>query len=340
MRALRMGKPGDVRVAAKMCALALALVMLVAALALAVQAKEAAKKIKIGVMQIVEHPALDAARKGFVDSLAEAGYLEGKNVIYDFQNAQGDMSVAQSIAQKFVNDRVDMILAIATPTAQAAAQATDKIPILITAVTDPKAAGLVKSIEKSGTNVTGTSDLNPVAQQIELVLKFAPKAKRVGIVYNAGETNSLVQVDLAEKATKALKLSLVKASCSNSSGVYEAAQSLVGRVDAIYVPTDNTVVSALESVVKVAESAKLPLIVGEGDSVKRGGLATVGINYYELGKQTGRIALKVIKGANPADMPIEYLLGKAELMINLKAAKAMGVKVPESLLKEADEVIK
>ncbi|HHV62759.1 MAG TPA: ABC transporter substrate-binding protein [Firmicutes bacterium] len=327
-------------IAVRVCIAALALTMLMAAFVLTAQAKETSKKIKIGVMQIVEHPSLDAARKGFVDSLAEAGYVEGKNVIYDFQNAQGDMSIAQSIAQKFVNDKVDMILAIATPTAQAAAQATDKIPILITAVTDPKAAGLVKSIEKSGTNVTGTSDLNPVAQQVELVLKFAPKAKRVGIIYNAGETNSLVQVDLAEKAAKALKLNLVKVTCSNSSGVYEAAQSLVGRVDAIYVPTDNTVVSALESVIKVAEQAKLPLIVGEGDSVKRGGLATVGINYYELGKQTGRMALKVIKGANPADMPIEYLAGKAELTINLKAAKSMGVKVPESLIKEADHVIK
>lgn len=297
------------------------------------------KMVKIGIIQIAEHPALDGARKGFIDFLREEGYAENKNVVYDYQNAQGDMATAQTIAQKFVNDKVDMILAIATPAAQAAAQATNKIPILITAVTDPVAAGLVKSIEKPGTNVTGTSDLNPVDKQLELISKFAPKAKRVGIIYNAGETNSLVQVNLAKEAAGKLGFTIVEATVSNPSGVYEAAQSLVGRVDAIYVPTDNTVVSALESVVKVAEASKIPLIVGEEDSVRRGGIATIGIDYYQLGRQTGKMAFQILKaGVKPEELPIEYQ-EKMSLVLNKKAAAAMGVTIPPELVKEAREVI-
>lgn len=297
------------------------------------------KMVKIGIIQIAEHPALDGARKGFIDFLREEGYAENKNVVYDYQNAQGDMATAQTIAQKFVNDKVDMILAIATPAAQAAAQATNKIPILITAVTDPVAAGLVKSIEKPGTNVTGTSDLNPVDKQLELISKFAPKAKRVGIIYNAGETNSLVQVNLAKEAAGKLGFTIVEATVSNPSGVYEAAQSLVGRVDAIYVPTDNTVVSALESVVKVAEASKIPLIVGEEDSVRRGGIATIGIDYYQLGRQTGKMAFQILKaGVKPEELPVEYQ-EKMSLVLNKKAAAAMGVTIPPELVKEAREVI-
>lgn len=299
----------------------------------------AADKIHIGVMQIVEHPALDAARQGFIDELAANGYDESR-ITYDIRSAQGDFATAQTIAEKFVNEQVDMILAIATPTAQAAANATEEIPILITAVTDPVAAGLVNSIEAPGTNVTGTSDLNPVRKQLELLQRIAPAAQRVGIVYNAGETNSVVQVELAREVAKDLGLKLVETSVTNSSEVYQAAQSLVGRVDAFYVPTDNTVVSALESMVMVAESAKLPLIVGENESVRRGGLATVSLDYYELGRQTGKMALKVlVEGVDPATMPIEYLESE-KVVVNLSAAKRMGVELPQSLIESADEVIK
>ncbi|MDI3280625.1 MAG: ABC transporter substrate-binding protein, partial [Bacillota bacterium] len=292
-----------------------------------------------GVMQIVEHPALDAARQGFIDALAEKGYVAGKNVTYDLQNAQGDMSIAQTIARKFVDDKVDLILAIATPTAQAAANATRSIPILITAVTDPVAAGLVKSLEKPGTNVTGTSDMNPVKEQLALVKEVAPQARRVGIVYNAGETNSVVQVEMARKAARELGLTVVEVTVTGSSGVYQAAQSLVGRVDAFYVPTDNTVVSALESVLKVAETHKLPVIAGESESVKRGALATFGIDYYRLGRQTGEMAIQVLQGKDPAQMPIQFQKD-LELTVNLKAAAAMGVKIPEAMLKRAAQVIK
>lgn len=293
--------------------------------------------IKIGVTQIVEHPALDAARQGFMDELADQGYGDGK-VIYDLQNAQGDFATAQAIAEKFVNSSVDLILAIATPTAQATANVTQKIPILITAVTDPVAAELVESILEPGTNVTGTSDLTPVAAQIELLKTIKPEAKKVGVMYNPGETNSLVQLDLAREAAEELGLELVETPVSNSSSVYQSAQSLIGRVDAIYVPTDNTVVSALESVVMVAESAKLPLIAGETDSVKRGALATVSIDYYSLGRQTGKMALEILdKGRNPATMPIQYL-EDVQLVLNMQSAERMGITISSDLVGQADQV--
>lgn len=296
--------------------------------------------ITIGIMQIVEHPALDASRDGFIKRLAELGFEEGKNIKYTTQNAQGDMAIAQSIAGNFVSDNVDMILAIATPTAQAAAKATQSIPIVITAVTDPVAAGLVDSILTPGTNVTGTSDLTPVAKQLELLARMVPDTERVGVIYNAGETNSLVQVDLAREAARELGFELVEVTVSSSSGVYEAAQSLVGRVDAIYVPTDNTVVSAMESVIKVGEDYRIPVIVGEVDGVRRGALATVGIDYHVLGMQTADIAARILKGERaPKDIPIEYL-EDIQIALNLTAAEKMGVVVPRDLIDEAYEVIR
>lgn len=292
---------------------------------------------KVGIVQIAEHPSLDAARKGFVDALAANGYKDDKvNII--FKNAQGDIPTAQNIAQQFVADKVDLILAIATPAAQAAARATKEIPILITAVTDPVAAGLVQSMDNPGTNVTGTTDMNPVKEQLALVKKFKPDAKRVGIAYNAGETNSQVQVAAAEKAKGELGLEIVTVTVSTSAEVKQAVQSLVGRVDAIYVPTDNTVVTALESVLQVGEAHRLPVIVGEGDSVERGGLATYGLDYYKLGYQTGEMAVRVLKGEKPSAMAIETQKD-IKLIINAKAAEKQGVKIPDDLKQKADKII-
>jgi putative tryptophan/tyrosine transport system substrate-binding protein len=294
--------------------------------------------LKVGIIQIVEHPALDSASEGFRDVLEENGYIEGENIIYDYQNAQGDMSIANTIANKFAWEKPDLILAIATPTAQAVANTIKDIPILITAVTDPVAAELIETMEKPNTNVTGTTDMTPVAKQIELLLKLKPEAKNIGILYNAGEVNSVVQVEIAKEVCLELGLNLVEATADNSSSVYQAAQSLSNRVDAIYVPTDNTVVSAIESVVKIAEDYDLPLIVGEEDSVKRGGLATEGLSYYQLGRQTGEMALRIINGESPENMPIESQK-QTRLVINEDAAKKMGVVIPEELKEIADEII-
>lgn len=297
-----------------------------------------AAPIQVGITQIVEHPALDASRQGFIDRLAELGYAEGVDIVYDIQSAQGDFGTALTIAQKFAADRVDLVLAIATPTAQAAAQSIRDIPILITAVTDPVAAELVDSIARPGTNVTGTSDLTPVRAQLELLKVLVPSAQRVGVIYNAGEVNSVVQVDLAREAAAELGLQVVEATAANSSEVMQAAQSLVGRVDAMYVPTDNTVVSAIESVVLVAERARLPLIAGEDLSVEQGALATVGLDYYLLGRQTGDIAHRVLQGENPAEIAIEYQ-DEMSIVVNVGAAERMGVSIPADLLAEAARVI-
>ncbi|WP_312180366.1 ABC transporter substrate-binding protein [Arthrobacter sp.] len=293
--------------------------------------------VRIGITQIVEHPSLDAAREGFKRAMTENGYTEGENITFDEQNASGDQTTATSIASKFASDGVDLVLAIATPTAQAAAQTITDVPILITAVTEPEEAGLVDSWDAPGANVSGTSDLNPVEEQLGLVKELAPDAKTLGIVYSSGEVNSEVQVELAKEAAKKLGLELKLATVSNSAEVQQAADSL--DVDALYVPTDNNVVDALESMIQIAESKKIPLVVGEGDSVERGGLATWGIDYEELGYQTGLMAVKILKeGADPATMPIETL-DDIKLFVNKSAAANMGVEIPDSLLEKADKVI-
>ncbi|NKX49973.1 ABC transporter substrate-binding protein [Arthrobacter deserti] len=292
--------------------------------------------VEIGITQIVSHPSLDAAREGFKKALAENGYTEGQNVTYDEQNAQGDQGTATNIAGKFNADQKDLVLAIATPTAQAVAQAITNVPVLITAVTDPVSANLVDSLEKPGGNVTGTSDLNPDEEQLALLKKLAAEARTVGIVYSSGEVNSQVQVDLAKEAAQKLGLEIKEATVSSSGEVQQAAQSL--DVDSFYVPTDNNVVSALESLIQVAEPRKLPVIATEGDSVERGALATEGINYEKLGYQTGLMAVKILKdNADPAGMPIETASG-LELVVNPEAAKHMGVEIPADVLESAKTV--
>lgn len=296
------------------------------------------KAIKIGINQLVEHPSLDAAREGFQSAFFDNGYTEGENITFDIQNAQGDQGTATSIANKFVTDKVDLILAIATPAAQATAQAVADIPVLFTAVTEPQEAGLVESWEEPGKNVTGTSDLNPVEKQLALIPEIAPAAKTVGIVYSSGEINSQVQVNKAKGAAKELNLELELVAISNKSEVLQAAQSLVGKVDAFYVPTDNTVVDALETIIQVAEENRLPLIVGEGDSVKRGGLATYGLDYKQLGYQTGEMAMRILEGEDPAKMPVETQ-EDVKLIVNKSAAKRMGIELPQELLDKADDIV-
>ena len=297
------------------------------------------EKIKVGVIQIVEHPALDSARKGFKDFLAEQGYKEGENIVYDYQNAQGDMSTAQTIAKTFSQEDLDLVLAIATPTAQAVANSIKDTPILITAVTDPKSAGLVDSMEKPGANLTGTSDLTPVSKQLGLFNKLNRDINKVGILYNSGETNSVFLKDLAKEKAEELGLEMIEAPVTSSSEVYQTAQSLVGRVDGIYVPTDNTIVSAIQSVIKVTNENDLPLVVADNSSVKAGALATLGIDYYKLGKQTGAMAKKVLEGTDPGSLAIQRI-EDADLIINLKAAEKMNVEFPQKLIDDAKKVIK
>ncbi len=295
------------------------------------ESKKADNQLKIGIIQLVEHEALDAARNGFIDGLKEAGYVDGENIAIDFQNAQNEQANCVTIASKFINDKNDLIFAIATPAAQAVANLTKDIPIVITAVTDPLTANLVKSNEKPETNVTGTSDLTPVAAQISLLKKITPNAKTVGLLYCSSEANSIFQIDLAKKACEENGLEYIEGSVSNSNEIQQVTQSLVGKVDAFYVPTDNMLAAGIANVAMVATEAKLPIICGESGMVNKGGLATYGINYYELGKQTATQAVKIIKdGANPADMPIEYLQN-CELQVNEEVAKKIGIELPADL---------
>lgn len=299
---------------------------------------EQAEQVQLGIIQVAEHPALDAARNGFLESLAEKGYKEGDNLLVDYKNAQGDQPTLQNIARKFVQDKKDIILAIATPSAMTMANETNEIPILITAVTDPVAAKLVKSMEKPGTNVTGTSDINPVKDQLALIKEIIPNVQKVGILYNSSEINSQVQVDIAEEVAPELGLQLEKAIATNTSEVMQAAQSLVGKVDAFYLPTDNTVISAIASVITVAEENKIPVIAGESESVKNGALATIGIDYYELGRVTGEMAARVLGGEKPQEMAIQTLPG-TDIVVNTAAAERIGVEIPQSVLDKAADVI-
>lgn len=292
------------------------------------------KKLKVGIIQIVEHDALDASREGFLEALAENGFKEGENLVVDYQNAQNDMSNARTIAQKFATDKVDIVLAIGTQAAQAMTSTTKDIPILFTAVTDPVGAELVESMDSPGANVTGTSDMNPVKEQFELIKQIVPDAKTVGVLYDTGQKNSEVQVEIARKVAPGLGLKLREAIATNSSEVMQAAQSLVGKVDAIYVPTDNTVVSAIQSVVKVSEEAKLPVISGEALPVKNGALATIGIEYKELGRQTGEMALKIANGEDPATMPVETQKEISKIF-NKRTAETIGIEIPKDLLEGA-----
>jgi len=288
------------------------------------------KVFKVGVVQLVEHAALDAAYDGFVDGLAEAGYVDGQNIKLDFNNAQGEQANANTIASKLVNDKNDLILAIATPAAQAVANATTEIPVLVTAVTDPADAKLVASNEAPGGNVTGTSDLTPVAAQMELLTKLVPNAKKVAMLYNSSEANSEFQVKMAVEAAKKLGLETVNYTVSNSNEIQQVVESMIGKVDAIYAPTDNMIAAGMATVAMVANENNMPIIVGESGMVDQGGLATYGLSYYELGKLTAKQAVKIFKGAKPADMPIEYL-EVFDLTLNEEVAKKLNITIPADL---------
>lgn len=299
------------------------------------------EKIRVGITQIITHPALDANRKGFIDQMAEEGFVEGKNIAYDFRNPEGDMTLAASIAQKFVLDKVDLILAIATQTAQACAKATEStnIPVVFGSVTDPVAAGLVESWDKPGRNVTGISDWADVPTQVKLITDIVPNVKRLGVIYNAGEVNSKVQVDELKKCATALGIEkVVEAVAATTADVMTAAQSLVGRVDAIWVPTDNTVVSAFEAVVKMCETNKIPLFAADVATVERGAIATPGIDYYQLGRECGQVAARILQGKSPAEIPVKRV-DMTKLYMNPSAAERMGITIPQSVLGRATDIV-
>ena len=294
----------------------------------------------VAITQIVEHPALDAVNLGIQDELTAQGFIQGTNLKLAFESAQGSTATAAQIAKKFVGDSPDVMVGIATPSAQALAASARGIPIVFAAVTDPVGAKLVKSMQdNSGSSITGVSDLSPIDQHMALIKQVIPEAKRIGVIYNSGEANSASLVDLVAKHAPEQDFSLVKTSVAKTSDVLSAARSLIGKVDAIYIPTDNTVVSAFEAVVKVAQQANIPLFAADTDSVKRGAIAALGFNYYDLGRQTGKIVADILNGKKPSEIPAQGVT-ETELHVNPAAAKSMGVELPSELVSSAKKVIK
>ncbi len=292
----------------------------------------------IGIIQLTEHPALDAAREGFIKGMADNGLVEGENITVDVQNAQNDQSNLKTIAQKFVSDDKDLVLAIATPAAQSIASETTDIPILITAVTDPAASGLCESNEAPGGNVTGTSDLTPIKEQIELLHEILPDAQNIAILYNSGEQNSVIQADMAEEAAAELGLTSERKTVTNTNDVAQVTSSLVGKFDAVYVPTDNTLASSMPLVTSITNPAGLPVIVGEQGMVEGGGLASVAVSYSDLGEMTGKMAVDIlVNGADPATMPIGYT-ENPQLIVNPTAAEELGIEIPAEVLDKAEKV--
>lgn len=293
----------------------------------------------VAITQIVEHPALDAVTKGVKDVLAEAGYIEGKNLKLSFESAQGSPATAAQIAKKFAGDGPDVIVAIATPSAQTMVASTKTIPIVFSAVTDPVGAKLVSNHAHPGANVTGVTDMTPIAAHMALVKRVVPTAKRLGVVANPGEANSVTLVDLIKVEAPKAGMAVVEAAATKSGDVLAAARSLVGKVDAIYVPTDNTVVSAFEAVAKVGNEADIPVLAGDNGSAKRGAVAAAGFNYYDIGVQTGKMVVKILQGTKPGDIAVQGV-AKSELYVNLKAAKSQGVVLSPKLIDEAKEVVR
>ncbi len=292
------------------------------------------KTYKIGVTQIVEHPSLNAAYDGFKKALEDAG-LE---VEYVVQNAQNDNSANTTIATNLVNSGVDLIFANSTPSAQAVASATQEIPIVFTSVTDAVGAELVKSLESPGGNVTGTIDLHPdVISQTLKFLKEELGAKNIGMIFNSGEQNARVQMDKVHESVKDMDLTIVEAPVATSADVKQAVDSLIGKVDSLYIIKDNTVVSALESVTSVAFDNKLPMMVGELDSVKRGGLAAYGFSYHDLGYETGQMAVKILKGeSKPSELPVQ-VPKNLKFVMNEESASKIGLEIKEEWKAELSE---
>jgi len=293
--------------------------------------------VKISVNQFVEHPALDSSVQGFKDALADEGF---KDAVFTIHVAQANTATVLQIVSQILGEKPDLVLAVATPSAQATAQKIKDIPVLFTAVTDPLNARLVDSMERPGHNVTGTTDMSPIEAQVALIREIHPQAKTMGVIYNAGEANSVVLVGLLKTAAAKNGFELKEAVTPNTAGVYQAAKSLVGGVDVIYLPTDNTVISSQDSVVKICLENKIPLYPGEADAVRKGGVASLAISYYELGRQTGVQAARILRGeARPADMPVETLK-ETTLVVNLPFAESLGLSLPQSVLERAQETIK
>lgn len=292
----------------------------------------------VAITAIVEHPALDQARQGIIDELKDAGYVEGDNLKIQFQSAQGNSATAAQIAKKYAGDNPDVAIGIGTPSAQALLASTRTVPIVYTAVTDPVAANLVRSWEATGGNVTGVSDHLPLEPQIELVKSIVPEVKNIGFVYSPGEVNSTIVLEQLKEILEPQGIAVIAAPAQRTTDISTAVKSLQGRADVIYTSTDNNVVSAYESMYQAAVQTKIPLIASDTSSAERGAAAALGGDYYGMGRQTGKIVVRILNGEKPGDIASEKPQN-TELYVNLKAAKQQGVTIPQEVIDVAVKVI-
>lgn len=293
---------------------------------------------RVAITAIVEHPALDQARQGVIDELKDAGYVEGQNLTVEFQSAQGNTATAAQIAKKYAGDNPDVIVGIGTPSAQALIASTRTVPIVYTAVTDPVAANLVRSWEATGGNVTGVSDHLPLEPQVKLIKAVVPTVKNVGFVYSPGEVNSTIVLKELQAVLDKDGIKVVAAPAQRTTDISTAVKSLQGRVDVIYTSTDNNVVSAYESMYQAAVQTKIPLIASDTSSAERGAVAALGGDYYGMGRQTGKLVVRILEGEKAGDIPSEKPQ-KTQLYVNLKAAKQQGATLPQSMIDSATKVI-
>jgi putative ABC transport system substrate-binding protein len=313
-----------------------------AAMLVSATAAAAADVKKIGIATIVEVPQLVETKDGVIKGLAERGFVVGKNIEIDYQNSNGNMSTQQQVAKKFVGDAMDVIVPITTPTAQAMATATKDIPIIFVDVTDPLKAKLIPQFKAPGGNVTGVSDAAPIAAQLKLFKQIVPGLKKLGFVYNPGLDSSKATLGWVQEQGKPLGIEVVEAAAPTTNEVIPATNQLIGKVDAIYVPNDTTVVAALETVVKIGKDTKIPVFTGETRGVSRGAVASLGLNYTQVGIMAGHMAADVLEGKKPGtiDAVLAYeKLPDNVVVVNKGAAAAMGVPLSEAVLKQATQVI-
>ncbi|PWG89356.1 ABC transporter substrate-binding protein [Vibrio cholerae] len=283
---------------------------------------------------MVEHPALDATRQGLLDGLKAKGYEEGKNLEFDYKTAQGNPAIAVQIARQFVGENPDVLVGIATPTAQALVSATKTIPIVFTAVTDPVGAKLVKQLEQPGKNVTGLSDLSPVEQHVELIKEILPNVKSIGVVYNPGEANAVSLMELLKLSAAKHGIKLVEATALKSADVQSATQAIAEKSDVIYALIDNTVASAIEGMIVAANQAKTPVFGAATSYVERGAIASLGFDYYQIGVQTADYVAAILEGKEPGSLDVQVAKG-SDLVINKTAAEQLGITIPEAVLARA-----
>ena len=301
-------------------------------------AKKAEDKVQtVGILQFVSHPALDTITKGVKDALKEAGYKEGKNLKIVFQNGQADQSKLATMSQQLVDKKADVLVGVATPAAQSLANTTKDIPIVLGAVTDPVGAKLVASLDNPGGNVTGVSDQPPVASQIKLGKELLPNAKTVGMLYSSTEVNSKYQVNEASKTAESLGMAVKEYPVASTNEIAQTVQVMSQNVDFIYIPLDNTIANAMQAVVGEANKSKTPIITSVDTMVEQGGLATVGIDQYTLGKKTGQMVVQILKGADPSVTPV-YTFKEGVTVLNEKQAEFLGIQIPDNLKKDAQIV--